>query len=294
MERVAVDSRTNLTLRVNSETKMRMEETSGIKQDLARLKMEIQPLLWKQKTEGRTFIKTPSSSLNEWGLYQCARWYDIKMRWLHLLDKSRQRKRSPPQYFPVRHPTPPGSVSPEFVAPGPSARTPGPDPDQTDYSGEDTELENLGDEGNSSIRSASSPVISVGPHDDDDVISDVPDDTEGNMPPDGAINPQPAWYNKDKVDGKSSPTGPKTPRTSHKSATPNSHRSPAQQSPQPSIKTPTGSKTSRRPSNQLSSSGASQGRNSATRAPSTEAPKKRSQQVQPGEGASYDMEGRRN
>ena len=55
---------------------MRLEETGAIKRDLARLRVELQPLIWKRNTSSsraRSFIKAPGVSLNEWGIYQCAR-----------------------------------------------------------------------------------------------------------------------------------------------------------------------------------------------------------------------------
>ncbi|XP_039248578.2 coiled-coil domain-containing protein 154-like isoform X2 [Styela clava] len=93
LTRTITDVRTSHNVRLNSETKMRLEEASGIKKELARLRMEIQPLLWKEAAGSRLFVKRGKSILNEWGIYQCARWYDIKMRWLRILQRARRRKR---------------------------------------------------------------------------------------------------------------------------------------------------------------------------------------------------------
>nr|XP_002123709.1 coiled-coil domain-containing protein 154 [Ciona intestinalis] len=296
MERLLNDARSNLTVRVNSETKMRMEETSGIKQELARLKMDIQPLLWKKKSDDRTFVKRPLSTLNEWGLYQCARWYDIKMRWLQLLDKSRHRNFPPrsKEFFPVRDP--PKSASPVSLGPDARAGIPDADLDQTDYSGEDTELENLVERNDTPSQLASSRATSADVLDANDVIGDVGDDVvEGNMPPDGAINPQPAWYNQENVGEKKTNAS----RASNKSGGQSSPKVTKQSTPQPTPgnQSPPGSKRSplQRDSGGSRASRASQRKSNEAAAPSTGGqPKRQQSQVQPGGGTSYDMEGRRN
>ena len=73
MEQLGKDVKSNLVSRVNSETKMRLEETAAIKRDLARLRVDLQPILWDHNNKLHNFVKAPASSLNEWGIYQCAR-----------------------------------------------------------------------------------------------------------------------------------------------------------------------------------------------------------------------------
>lgn len=73
MEQLAKEVKSNMVSRVNSETKMRLEETGAIKRDLARLRVDLQPLLWEHNNKSRSFVKAPVSFLNEWGIYQCAR-----------------------------------------------------------------------------------------------------------------------------------------------------------------------------------------------------------------------------
>lgn len=53
---------------------MRLEESSSIKRELARILTDIQPLLWKQSSESRRFVKRGPTALNDWGVYQCARY----------------------------------------------------------------------------------------------------------------------------------------------------------------------------------------------------------------------------
>lgn len=124
MERLVSDVRSNMNVRLNSETKMRLEEMAALKREMARLRLDVQPLLWKQAVTSRKFIKKESNVLNEWGIYQCARynsymiilqkntvfayccrWHDIKMRWLRLLSRSKRRNRIRRQNAENRNPS---------------------------------------------------------------------------------------------------------------------------------------------------------------------------------------------
>ena len=73
MQRELADIKSTATAKLESETKMRLEENASIKKDLARLRVDIQSLLSKKQPDKKTFIKQPTNDLNRWGVYQCYR-----------------------------------------------------------------------------------------------------------------------------------------------------------------------------------------------------------------------------
>ncbi|CAK8678043.1 unnamed protein product [Clavelina lepadiformis] len=199
LERLQNDIRGSLGVRINSETKMRMEETSSIKRDLAKLRLAVQPLLWQHNSTGRTFVKTPTSFLNEWGIYQCARWHDIKMRWLRLLDRRRKRERqvrsSPSEDF---HST---KSSPDVGSPNPSAGVPTPSQDA-----ELPERPDIPDGDNASMDDREGPKDNLRKtpqeehslHEDESDIDVITDDVTPTSEPTSS-QPQAAWYNQENV-----------------------------------------------------------------------------------------------
>jgi len=91
VERSIADARSGTNMRLNSETRMRQEDTSEIRKQLLRLRNDVQPLLWEHNKVDKNFIKKTAPSLNTWGIYQVLRWAQIKQKWMDLLTKRRER-----------------------------------------------------------------------------------------------------------------------------------------------------------------------------------------------------------